>query len=211
MANQNYNQRDNRGEQGQDRYTTLGGNEGQVRHRGREGESHYVGGPGFGNYGYGSGGPGYGNLQGHRNESVGFSQDEYRGQMYDRGAREGMPQQRSGGQFAGRGPKGWTRKDEQIMEDVCQRLCDHPDIDASEIEVKVEHGEITLSGHVDSRHTKRMAEDVVEHVSGVRDIHNQLRIQVGLSDKIVSGAQNEQGRAEQRNEERGTKRNPPRR
>jgi osmotically-inducible protein OsmY len=211
MANQDYNQRDNRGDQGQDRYTTLGGNEGQVRHRGREAEANYVGGPGFGNYGYGSGAPGYGNLQSHRDDSVGFSQDDYRGRMYDRGARDGSPQQRGTGQFAGRGPKGWTRKDDRILEDVCQRLTDHPDIDASEIEVKVENGEVTLTGHVDSRQVKRMAEDVAEHVSGVRDIHNQLRVQLGLSDRIVSGSPNEQARPEQRNEERGTKRNPLRR
>lgn len=183
MANQDNYRRDERGDQSQNRYTTLGGNEGQVRHRGREGEAHYVGGPGFGNYGYGSGGAGYGALhhQGEvgRDDSVGFGQEAYRGTMHDRGGRGygvggGVPH--GAGRFAGRGPKGWSRKDDRIMEDVCQRLTDHPDIDASEVEVKVESGEVTVSGTVDSRAVKRMVEDVVEQVSGVRDVHNQLRV-----------------------------------
>jgi hypothetical protein len=186
MANQENYRRENRGDEGVNRYTTLGGNEGQVRHRGREGEAHYVGGPGFGNYGYGAGGPGYGALH-HlgevgRDESVGFSQDAYRGTMHDRGGRGygvGGGEPHAGGRFAGRGPKGWSRKDDRIMEDVCQRLTDHPDIDASDIEVKVENGEVTLSGTVDSRTVKRMTEDVVEQVSGVRDVHNQLRVKQG--------------------------------
>jgi hypothetical protein len=183
MENQDNYRRDDRGDQSQNRYTTLGGNEGQVRHRGREEEAHYVGGPGFGNYGYGSGGAGYGALhhQGEvgRDDSVGFGQEAYRGTMHDRGGRGygvggGVPH--AAGRFSGRGPKGWSRKDDRIMEDVCQRLTDHPDIDASEVEVKVESGEVTVSGIVDSRAVKRMVEDVVEQVSGVRDVHNQLRV-----------------------------------
>lgn len=182
MANQEYERREERGDRSLNRYTTLGGNEGQVRHRGREGDAHYVGGPGFGNYGYGAGAPGYGGLhhQGEvgRDDSVGFSQDAYRGTMHDRGGRgyQVGGGGGGGGQFAGRGPKGWSRKDDRIMEDVCQRLTDDPDIDASDIEVKVEGGEVTLSGTVDSRMVKRMAEDVAERVSGVRDVHNQLRV-----------------------------------
>ncbi len=80
------------------------------------------------------------------------------------------------GQHAGRGPKGYQRSDEAIREDVCMRLCDHPDIDPSEVEVRVDQAEVTLSGTVESRNMKRMAEDVVDHVSGVRDVHNQLRV-----------------------------------
>jgi len=38
-------------------------------------------------------------------------------------------------------------------------------------------GEVTLTGTVDRRDEKRMAEDVAESVSGVRDVHNQLRTQ----------------------------------
>ena len=80
------------------------------------------------------------------------------------------------GAFSGKGPKNWTRSDERIREDVCELLCDHPHIDASEIEVLVKEGEVTLVGMVGHRRTKRLAEDVAEEVRGVKDIHNQLRV-----------------------------------
>lgn len=83
--------------------------------------------------------------------------------------------QLSGG-FAGRGPKGYTRSDERIREDVSDKLMEHPDLDASEIEVGVSGGEVTLSGSVDSRWAKRLAEDVAESCTGVREVMNQLRV-----------------------------------
>jgi len=80
------------------------------------------------------------------------------------------------GQFAGRGPKGYTRSDERIREDVSDKLMEHPDLDASEIEVRVAQGEVTLAGSVDSRWAKRLAEDIAESCTGVRDVMNQLRV-----------------------------------
>jgi hypothetical protein len=50
-------------------------------------------------------------------------------------------------------------------------------VDASEIEVTVSSCEVTLSGTVDSREARRRAEDVVEQVSGVRHVQNNLRVQ----------------------------------
>ncbi len=81
------------------------------------------------------------------------------------------------GRYTGRGPRGWHRSDERILEDINERLTEHPDIDASDIEVRVENGEVTLTGMVESRQVKHMAEDVAEEVLGVRDVHNQLRLQ----------------------------------
>jgi len=83
------------------------------------------------------------------------------------------------GRYTGRGPKGWQRSDDRIREDVNERLTDHPHIDASEIEVQVQNGEVTLSGTVEDRHAKRLAEDIAESVSGVRDVHNQIRVHQG--------------------------------
>ena len=80
------------------------------------------------------------------------------------------------GPHAGRGPK---RSDSRIREDVVDRLTDHPWLDASNIEVEVDQSEVTLSGLVDSRQDKRLAEDVAESVPGVIDVHNQLRIRQG--------------------------------
>ena len=80
------------------------------------------------------------------------------------------------GQFAGRGPKGYTRSDERIREDISDKFMEHPDLDASDIEVRVAKGEVTLSGSVDSRWAKRLAEDIAESCTGVRDVMNQLHV-----------------------------------
>jgi hypothetical protein len=85
------------------------------------------------------------------------------------------------GPHAGRGPRGYQRSDERIREDVCDALCDHGYIDASDMEVTVANGEVTLIGHVRERSEKRMAEDAVEQISGVREVHNQLRMSPGGS------------------------------
>ena len=83
------------------------------------------------------------------------------------------------GLHAGRGPKGYRKSDERLTEDVCEALMRDPDVDASEIEVRVENGEITLTGTVDSREAKRAAEDAVEACSGVDNVINQLRVDRG--------------------------------
>ena len=79
-------------------------------------------------------------------------------------------------QHRGRGPRGYTRSDERIREDVSDRLTDDPYVDASDIEVTVSGCEVTLSGTVDDRRTRRRAEDVAESVSGVRHVQNNLRV-----------------------------------
>jgi osmotically-inducible protein OsmY len=81
---------------------------------------------------------------------------------------------------AGKGPKGWQRSDERIREEVNETLARHPEIDASEIEVRVENGEVTLTGTVDERRDKRMAEDVVERIFGVKDVENKIKVKGGL-------------------------------
>jgi len=50
-------------------------------------------------------------------------------------------------------------------------------VDASNIEVTVSNGEVTLTGTVDSRAAKRRAEDRAESVSGVCNVQNNLRIE----------------------------------
>ena len=77
----------------------------------------------------------------------------------------------------GRGPKGYTRSDDRIREDVNDRLTDDHMLDASDIEAKVSSGEVTLNGHVESRQAKRRAEDIADHVAGVKHVQNNLRVQ----------------------------------
>lgn len=77
---------------------------------------------------------------------------------------------------AGLGPRNYARSDSRINEDICDRLTDHPFIDASDIEVSVSGREVTLSGTVQSREEKRRAEDIAEAVSGVTHVQNNLRV-----------------------------------
>lgn len=81
------------------------------------------------------------------------------------------------GPHAGRGPRGYQRSGQRIEEDVCERLSQHGQLDASDIQVKVQDGEVTLTGTVGSRQEKRMAEDALDSISGIKDVHNQLRVQ----------------------------------
>ena len=88
----------------------------------------------------------------------------------------GMSQYGEQGRHSGRGPKGYKRSDERIKEDVSEHLTHDAWVDASEIEIEVKDGEVTLTGTVQNRDEKRRAEDAVERVSGVRDVHNQIRV-----------------------------------
>jgi hypothetical protein len=52
-------------------------------------------------------------------------------------------------------------------------------LDASDIEVKCQKGEITLTGTVESKEARRRAEDCAESVLGVSHVQNNLRVQSG--------------------------------
>jgi hypothetical protein len=83
------------------------------------------------------------------------------------------------GPHSGKGPRNYVRSDEQIYEDVCERMTRHGELDASNIEVKVQNNEVTLTGDVPDRMSKRLAEDISDSVQGVRDVHNRLQIRAG--------------------------------
>lgn len=150
---------------------------------------------------YAAGGEGY--YEGDHTTDWQFDQDRYGRAPYevqgyrDRPSRTSAETWRQPGPYSGRGPKGYRRSDETIAEDVCERLTQHGYVDASDIEVKVEGGEVTLQGTVDNRRTKRLAEDIAASVAGVSDVHNRLRlsqtnrgegIRIGMD---VVGANNE--------------------
>jgi len=88
--------------------------------------------------------------------------------------------------YRGRGPRGYQRSDARMFEDICDRLTVDPRIDASDVEVEVKAAEVTLRGSVRSRDEKRYAEDVVEHVMGVRDVNNHLK--VTRPDQVIGNA-----------------------
>ncbi len=78
--------------------------------------------------------------------------------------------------FAGKGPKGWRRSDAMIREDVCEALAYDAYVDAHDITVTVEEGEVTLDGTIPDRSHKRIAEQLTERVRGVVDVHNRLTV-----------------------------------
>jgi len=139
-----------------------------------------------GGYGQGGFGPGIYGAYGSPEREFGRVYEGQEGLVYGGGAYAEQQAIRQRGHFSGRGPKGYHRSDDRIREDVNEELTRHPDIDAFEIEVRVENGEVTLTGIVEDRHAKRLAEDLAERSSGVTDVHNQLRVRQGLREKISS-------------------------
>jgi osmotically-inducible protein OsmY len=105
------------------------------------------------------------------------TKDEVRSWMGDSQA-----EQRRQADHSGRGPKGYTRSDERIREDVSDRLMEDWGVDATDIEVTVTSAEVTLSGTVDGRESKRRAENIAATVLGVQDVQNNLRVRkVGVT------------------------------
>lgn len=77
--------------------------------------------------------------------------------------------------YAGRGPIGWRRPDASVLDDIHHVLTYSDDVDASDVEVAVARGEVTLTGAAPDRATKRRIEDLVLAVSGVVEVFNYLR------------------------------------
>lgn len=98
------------------------------------------------------------------------------------------------GVHRGKGPRNWQRADQRILEDINDMLTEDAYIDASDIEVSVEKGNIVLTGVVENRGVKRRAEDLVERVSGVKNLENRLRVrfQDGRSVNIHNSDQGEE-------------------
>jgi len=94
------------------------------------------------------------------------------------------------GPFTGQGPKNYQRSDQQIEDDINHRLTQHGQLNASDINVDVKNGEVTLTGEVDNRSDKRMAEDTADSVPGVKDVHNQLKVR----NRQMSASMQGQGR-----------------
>lgn len=118
-------------------------------------------------YGYGSatgqqfGGGAYGNAQ------------QFGGQQQRQNWSDGNSRTQG---YAGVGPKGYSRSDDRVREDLCDRLCDAWDVDASSIEVDVKDGVAKLSGKVWDRSMKHRAEDLAESIRGVNEVENEIKV-----------------------------------
>jgi hypothetical protein len=133
-----------------------------------------------------------------RGQGGGFAGREYdwtrRGEQ-DRGANlqgggwgGGFASSSSEGPYTGRGPQGYQRSDERVYEEVCDRLTEHGQLDATNIQVRCAGGEITLEGSVSDRRSKRLAEEIAESARGVRDVHNRLRVSASDRGEETTGA-----------------------
>jgi len=212
-SGQNYGQQDFRQQQGygqqgsgHQRYGQRGFSRGPGGSFGgqRGAQGRYSQSPGYSEEGYRRYGESYGRgPEGFERESGGYGSEFAPGtQNFGAGSGYGETQRygesfgtvgRNRGRFTGRGPKGYTRSDDRIREDVSDRLEQHGEIDASEIEVRVSMGEVTLEGTVEDRRTKRMAEDLVENCPGVMQVHNRLRIQGSSNAQTTSSRQSTTG------------------
>lgn len=168
----------------------------EPRHEGREGQPgarrHYGSQPGGfqpheddylpGSYGFGGEG---------RGQTGGGPAGPVRGERGHRGGEDSSSRweqaYRTQGQSShrGRGPRGYTRSDARILEEVNERLCDDPIVDATDIEVRCEQGNVVLEGKVPTRWMKHRAEDIADSISGVKDLDN--RIQVAAEEPAPQG------------------------
>ena len=96
----------------------------------------------------------------------------------------------------GRGPRNYVRSDDRIRDDINERLTQDRFVDASDIDVVVNRGEVTLTGAVDSRLARRRAEDIADAVLGVTHVQNNLRVHDG-----GPGAARSQGSGDARGQE----------
>lgn len=69
------------------------------------------------------------------------------------------------------------RSDERVLRDILESLAENEAIRSGEIDIVVRDGEVTLTGTVADRATRKQAEFCVASVTGVRDVTNQLRIE----------------------------------
>lgn len=66
--------------------------------------------------------------------------------------------------------------DEQIRQDVCDRLMQFGPVDCVSIDVDVADGVVMLRGDIPSREVSSRVEEVVQSVLGVRSIDNRLSV-----------------------------------
>lgn len=124
-------------------------------------------------YGVGLSGGSLGYRWGQGNQGYGGSSSF--NSMFGSSTQSGFGQEMRG--HRGKGPQNWQRSDERIRDLICETLTDDDHIDASNIDISVTSGDVTLTGQVPDRLMKRLAEDIVERVSGVKDVVNQLKVQ----------------------------------
>lgn len=124
---------------------------------------------------YGQGGYGQRGYNQRGYDQGGHDQSTY-GQGNDGQGAHGEGSQQGRQSHRGKGPRNYSRSDERITEDLNEKLAQDDLIDASDITVTVQNGEVTLEGTVEQRWLKHRAEDLAERCSGVKDVENRIRV-----------------------------------
>jgi osmotically-inducible protein OsmY len=78
---------------------------------------------------------------------------------------------------ANSGPRGRRKSDETLRQEIREILTADPELEAVDIEVEVEGGAVTLRGAVVDPDARLLAEELVESLAGVREVHNRLRVE----------------------------------
>jgi hypothetical protein len=111
----------------------------------------------------------------NRNEPYFGNLSDYEARGETRFPESGVNRDRRG-LHSGKGPRSFQRSDERTRELVCERLSADPDVDAHEIEVEVNNQEVILSGSVPDHETKRRAADIADHIPGIANVENRIRV-----------------------------------
>lgn len=75
------------------------------------------------------------------------------------------------------GPRSRRKSDESLTQEIREILTADPELEATDVEVEVEGGAVTLRGAVVDSDARLLAEELVESLSGVREVHNRLRVE----------------------------------
>lgn len=96
--------------------------------------------------------------------------------MNDLGSQVEVPDHRG---HRGHGPRDWRKSDERIRDEVCEALAAHRALDARDMNVGVEAGEVILSGVCPCPASRALAESIALEIVGVVAVHNFVGIKLG--------------------------------
>jgi osmotically-inducible protein OsmY len=76
----------------------------------------------------------------------------------------------------GRMPRSYTRSDERVREDICERLAAEPRVDAADVSVHVRDSRVVLEGTVPERRMKYVIEDIAAECLRANDVDNRITV-----------------------------------
>ena len=82
----------------------------------------------------------------------------------------------AGGPHRGKGPRGYRRADDRILDDLHHRLERDGELDARDIEMEIRSGEATLRGSVETMEMRWRAERIAQSINGIAHVTNDLRV-----------------------------------